>query len=366
MDRVRCMVNRIIHRPCLANGHRRGTAIGLLVVALAPLGSRGQSDDLSTIAANGNAASIQLIQSYYCRLKLTTSSNKRSPAIKICDYWRKGEEVRIQERTGSLLADVLYEAGKVKVIPGLAGRTPSKAETGAIIGDKNRRCVETDAWELSLFNLPVGVNAKPPLSIYSLHEAVQKGIARDSGWVNLDGQRLAHFAVDLPREDRAYEVWVNPAKNWLIQRCVHTYNAPKDNITFRIDYKVQSFREIEPSVFVPTRTSLAVHFQDKLAVESIAEMESIKVNASVPPAPPMPKLPAGTLVSDEIEGTVYEVNEFGRRIGTPRYVAGSFTPTLPAASPTPNRWDARFGWATIAVAIALTVIGMTKAWRRQT
>jgi len=155
--------------------------------------------DLATTAVAGNQASIQMIRRYSARVDWSSTSQGKSNSIR-SEYWREGSKVRIREETipGRIL-HLLYEGDVLKL---MTTGTGDNAQTGEhmTISERNKRVSDANAWELSMFSLPVGLHGKPNHLISSLADAVQKGQVVGANWVTLEGRKTALLKITTVRQ----------------------------------------------------------------------------------------------------------------------------------------------------------------------
>jgi RNA polymerase sigma factor (sigma-70 family) len=138
------------------------------VPASAP--TKAQSD-LAAKLASDNKAAITAIQTYYAEVKLVYEPAKVQRTAR---YWRGRAIVRITEQEqADRVVDIECKDDRKTIITTLP-KPPLPNEGRVQITDKNRRATECDAWEWSLFQLPVGLYSTPPKSLYTLSEALQK------------------------------------------------------------------------------------------------------------------------------------------------------------------------------------------------
>jgi hypothetical protein len=343
-----------------------------LVLHPRPLAARTVDVDRELVktAAAGNGASINIIERYYAKVlltsKATVAGKETTPLTHSCEYWRTGQNYRIRSRVGSTMTEVEREREKVRFLvvktkdeqPDFGG-----SSTSMIISGRDRRCVDADPWELSLFSLPVGISSKPPLRIYDLAGLVETGTVTEAGWVILHGRKAVHVSVDLTAERRSYEVWAAPDYNWALVKVVHKTVDERGAQEWLNEYQVDEFTEIAQSVYVPTRAYINARFKDA-TYEASATLADIVVNRDLPPAPKFVLPPAGLTAFDESNGTTFRVNAKGTSVSKVRKLGEWYSPPVPAATQTGSYWSGA-GWTTVGLAALLFFTGAVKAWGRR-
>jgi hypothetical protein len=333
---------------------------GMSWVLFLLLTSRAVPQDLGTIAS-GNKTSIEMIHTYYAEIRLDNSLQGK-PYSRTAKYWRERGRIRYREEWNpTRTTDIEIVGDRLLCIPTVNGKVKLDSHvSGAVIADKNQHALELFAWEYSLFALPVGVGPTPPLIIYSLPEAVQKGRVKTLEWSEVSGRRLAHLNIELNPGVREYEVWVDPARNWLVTKCIHDFRPPGEPI-FKLEYQVDEWAEPSPTIFVPTKVLEKTWFKGKLIGDGTIRMTDVRVNSPLPMCPPMPSLPAGTLVADKVQGGVYQIDGSGKRMG-------DFTPArdyFPIATTTDPPARSYFLGAIACVAAAFALFGAGLWWRKR-
>jgi hypothetical protein len=320
-------------------------------------------DDLVEQVAAGNAATLQLIESYYCNVLYTTSA-KGQAGTPISEYWRTKNSVRIREsRPPKVTIDVRLDGGRSQQITTVSGQPPDPKNIGITIDESRRFGLKTDAWQLSLFDLPAMITRKPSLFIYSLSELIAKGTIKEAGWTRLDGNRVAHLLIELQDEGRSYELWIDPKLNWLVVKAIHTLKDAEGVEFWKIEHKIDETREIKPSLFVPISTSISLRMKGKMVGEEFFRFDEVRVNESLPAVPVMPIPPGGSLAVDLVEGTAYRIDGNGRRSSNlfrmGAETSGFADPPTRRVEPNPYRiW----GWILGIAALAILLLALARRY----
>jgi hypothetical protein len=271
-----------------------------------------------------------MIQAYYAEIR--TDNNLEKEFSRTAKYWRERGRIRLREQnTPWKTVDLEITGGRLQVIPTFDGKTVLDSHiSGTIITNKHYRVADADPWEFSLFSLPVGIHTRPPELIYSLSEAAQRGRVTSVEWSRVGGHRLGHLNIELNPGVREYEVWVDPARNCLIAKCIHTYQGSGSKLIWRLEYQVEGWAEPSSTIFVPTKVLHKTFLNGKLVNDIVAIISNVRVNSPLPARPAMPSLPAGTLVFDELQGGTYKIDGAGNKVGGFAPSGGDYSPMVPA------------------------------------
>lgn len=345
-------------------------SIACALIALSALAAG--PEEVSTIAAAANRSSLETIHSYYADVQHTRKGKGIAEYTLSARYWRTPTTVRATEQTlPGVVTEVGVKDGKQHIFTLQNGKLPDAHDNtiGLTVGQRNRRAIDSDPWEAGLFVLPVGLTTKPPLAVYSLDEAARKGIVKESGWVKEGGRRLARLLIDCEGGARTYEVWVDPGVNWMIRKCIQTMRD-KGAPAWRIEHRVDEFRELKPSIFVPILSSATLEFRGDKVMETKTEVSNVRVNEPLPLETPIPIPKSGVRAFDETAGTLYTIGKDGARVGPALPVKSDYIPAAGETrsedplAPTPTRfWLAR---GALIAAVVLLIVGLVLRRRRVT
>jgi RNA polymerase sigma factor (sigma-70 family) len=279
-----------------------------------------------TVAQRQEATLTQLVP-YYAEIKLAEASGQGF--ARSAKYWRAGDRIRIVEQFAEkVIHDVEMKEGKLKVITTDPDRNHLPDVTSVLITPISQRVVDTDPWECSLFTLPVGLLGNQPRPTYTLAEALKAGELQAAHQVTESGRPLIYLQISLPKEQRRYEVWVDPARHGLTTKARHLMLHADGTEEWKIDFEVQEWKEIKPGFAVPARTLQRSLFKGKAVGDRTATMTALQVQGKLPAIPPMPVPPAGTLVLDQIQSIVYPLDDKGNPTGPVRQVIGTHVPRV--------------------------------------
>ena len=125
-----------------------------------------KDDDLVRLVAAGNAANLQMIESYYCKVSFRTKSNGETKTP-VAEYWRTKDTVRIRDISSTTSTiDVRLFGGRSEKVTTLAGQLANPNEIWVTFDDSRKQLSHWDVWQLNLFDLPVRIIQKPPLLIW--------------------------------------------------------------------------------------------------------------------------------------------------------------------------------------------------------
>ena len=344
-------------------------AVGSALTATqAPTTSEDEKEILRTVAA-AQTATIQMIHSYHAKLTQVTKSELTTGFTNASEYWRVGDAFRIHETTGSTkIVDIMFAHAKVHVMSKNLVTDPRDMDPRPvmIVGDKNRRTLDTDPWELSLFVMPNGIYMQKPLPVYTLDDLAGVGELTSAQWEMLDGRRVAHLVVNLPKEQRRYELWSDPQYNWCLSKVVHVVNLEPGVETWRLEYHVLQFTEAAKDLYVPSKVSLVGKYLAKSGYTTTAEISDIQVNDPRLQLPPMPSDKQSMVIIDENAGVTYSTDKSGRRVGPSHRLGGRFSPALALPKP-PGRKEPRslLGWLVITLSAGMIGWGFYLRRRRR-
>jgi hypothetical protein len=343
----------------------------LLTVAVAvavntPTSGADREDDdvdreLVEMVVAGHLSTIQTISRYHAKVELTAEANLAGERVVVppqeAEYWRTDEDYRIRalDAVGRIV-QVERKAGNVRILAYRPTETFSdrRARPSLIVGDRHRRAIDLDPWELSLFSLPVGIYTRPPMVVYDMESLTGTGTVREAAWVEESGRERIYVRVDLPEERRAYEIWAAPEYNWALVKVIHTTYEESGTLAWHREYTCEEFIECEPTIFVPTKASIRSEFGGH-TYSGTATFSEILLNEACP-RPPRFELPrSGLTVVDEAAHTIYEIDGAGRRSGDVVPLAGTIIPPSPAERSGDGR--ATLGYILIAFSTAFLFAG---------
>lgn len=318
----------------------------------------------------GNSASTGMIARYHAKVRLESKGSvegkEYAPLIQTCEYWRNGDDYRLRALAGGNLIDAERGKGRVRLlILQEKGGQPDPADPTSTmtIAARDRRFVDTDPWELSLFVLPVGISSKPPMQLYDLAGAVAAGTVTEAAQADLDGRRTVHIAVNLAKERRSYEVWAAQDYNCALVKVIHRTFGERGDQEWLQEYKADGFIEASPSLYVPTRAYVQSTFK-AVRYKASGAISDIIVNEKLPPIPRF-VLPATVVMAlDESNGTAFRVDRQGNRNSAVQKLGEWYEPPVPAKASSGSPRSAA-GWASIAGAALFFVVGIITVWRRR-
>ncbi|QVL31282.1 hypothetical protein KIH39_20905 [Telmatocola sphagniphila] len=308
--------------------------------------AQDKKEDLVQLACAGNQSALAAIETYYSKCNLTCES-PAGIGKKNTEYWRNSALIRIREPHAITTLDVKIEKGKLYSVQIAPNQKADRNMAYTHIYDPNFRILDANPWDYSLFVLPFGLMSDEAPPVFTLTEAVSRSTVRKAEWVGKHPARQIHLILDINGEPRSYEVWVDPSRNWLINRCVMTYRSKNKRkpdakeVEWKFDWKVTDWTEIKPTLFVPTRSTSVSDTGDDFIITKTAEITNIRINEPISP-PAMPHAPAGTLLFDKIENRIYPLGPNGVPQGRGQRVGEPFYPTMPTPdklNPNPNRVD---------------------------
>jgi hypothetical protein len=326
----------------------------------------------SAVAVSANKAAIEQIRDFYAEVEQTQTIQKNDTK-RTAQYWRTPNSVRVVEQTGQgTTTDIKILSNSQYVATLRNGVLPGKNEKqfGVAIISANRRAIETDPYELGLFVLPLGLSTKPSKPIFTLNEAYRSGTVQASGWTEIDNRKLYRICIDCELGQRSYEVWIDPSVNWLIRKCSQTMRE-NGKITWNIEYAIEEFAELKPSVFVPVRSKSVHIFRGERVAETSNQFRNVRVNQSLPDQPASPIPADGTKAFDEPANSMYVLSRNYTRIGQSVPLSDKIVPVIqradaiedPLAPPSARQiWLPRVA---LVVSLVLVVLGLVFRAKRR-
>ena len=326
------------------------TTLHAAILAILVSTTADEPGDIARLAIEGNASSVDMIQSFGAKITRNIEFNGSTTSSTFSYYKAKNAALIVENLPAGRAANILQQGGQVKVVTTQNNQVVPASEVGMIIGDRNRRSTDGDAWEICLFTLPVGVFRTPAYPMYTLSEFAKKARLTDAVWEDLDGNRVAHVSLLLAEEGRSYDAWIDPSLNWMTRKCLHVIRNPEGAVLWNLEFRASDFREAAPSIMVPQSASFQFTLNGSMISKGNVILSEINVNSPSIRLPAMPVGKAETLVLNETMGQTYRVDRRGARLGPPQRLATTWiTAALPASltDAPPRRW---IGWALVGVA----------------
>jgi hypothetical protein len=136
--------------------------------------------------------------------------------------------------------------------------------------------------------------------------------------------------------ESSFTFWHDINCNCLIRKEVATF-GDKDSL---YEHEILEFREAAPGVFVPLCSRFRQYDKGELRQERMTTLSNVHVNEAIArDVCVLPPVPAGTVLTDHIEGTIYPIDENWKRIGpaTPLELTPVGPTTSSAGAASPNR-----------------------------
>jgi hypothetical protein len=327
--------------------------------------------ELLKTAIAGNSGTVGMIERYHAKVLLESEAiagGKRfGPLKQSAEYWRTGENYRSRSRSGDTFTELERERGRVRFFNAKAKNDQpdlSDPSISIIISDPDRRCVDTDPWELSLFSLPVGIKSKPPKRMYDLAGLIETGTVSEAAWVELQGRKMMYASVALQPEHRSYEVWASPSFNWALVKVIHRTTDERGEPEWYFEYEADRFVEACPSVYVPALVRVIARHGKDSEYKGTATLSDIVVNQNLPPAPRFALPPAGPMAFDESSGATFRLDGRGNPVGKVRKFGEWYVPPTRPEKQT-SSYSSRIGWTIVVVAASLFAAGVVRARGRR-
>jgi hypothetical protein len=297
-------------------------AVFWVMLALPRQQVRGGDQLLETVRA-GNLASLQSLHTFSCRITATDASAKGSTSLS-GDYSRGPEGVRTRYHRDQHFHDVLFKDQRLTQFTRQSaskGRGKARAD---IRHASNPAVGDCDVWLLGLLAFR-GPDSGTVVSFDELlntpHQLHQVRRVVEAG------RELVYVELEHSTSHRKF--WFDPAVNYLVRKLVGTTKGQPTE--FRSVLEVTRFKELEPGLFFPERVEARYFYNgDNPLSNNVVVFADVRVNRPLPPETFQLRLPAGTTVTDNLQGKVYDVNEDGKPVGPVRSL---FTATSSGITP---------------------------------
>ena len=289
-------------------------ALGLLL----SVGAEARADELVELVKSGNSASLAAVVSLHARFEMALHPN---PAVLakipvasgrriVGQYWRSGNKVRIRENeTPYGPRDMLQDHDRQQTTVHMPKSKLQTIDTG-IIAAEGAIYTPADVWELALCSLP------GPAVTFS-HLLDTGGKIESAHLSHEPGGELAYLDVSLesPPKTLRCEIWADPSKNYLVRRVVSHVTMEGAAGKGRLEGEVTSFREVKPGVFFPESMELRIFHKGQEINRMVTRLTSIHINEPLPMSVFKMSFPPGTVVSDQVRGTTFRIDQEGKMAG---------------------------------------------------
>jgi hypothetical protein len=275
----------------------------------------------------------------------------------VIEYFRSGNKERFKETRGPLAPrDIIRDFDTQKSSLFLPKQDRKSIDLGAI--DEDWKVFPLELWQWALFEMPD--------SRQSFSQLLADGQVKVQKTTTSGGRELVYLEVR-DSKDQKYEVWVDPAANYLVRKLI--LHSSKGQGTIRIEGEVHSFREVKPGVYFPDRMGHSLFIKGNWFEKAEAKLTNLNVRGSLPEGTFKHVFPTGTRVADWEKGTLYTVGSQGQ----PTKVGNLAAPSqqAPTATATPlEADDERWAWHHFlligsGIAVGAGVLALIwKRWRR--
>lgn len=318
---------------------QRPVRLSLVILGLLGFISNGSTQppdgpELLQFVLAAHRSSRESIRTCSCRMefqqKLFQADGSKSPKMDTCSgqFWYSPDALRAKTREFGKEYDMVWENSVRNSI----SRAPA-GEVGALrAAFANRYTGRCDAWTqgLLVLNIPGTIEVVPfetlvenASRVQASHRTVQ---GRDMIVVILDFGRAG------PSSGWQAEVQFDPSVNYLVRR--NTY----DTAAYHRETEVQQFKAFPGGIFFPERVVGSSGGPGNPGSQRTVVFSEIKVNEPLPDGIFRLAYPRGIMLTDDIRGTAYRVDEAGNRISdeTPMGKIVAPPPLGEAAPPSPS------------------------------
>jgi hypothetical protein len=306
---------------------RTGVAAVALLIA-PPTRVVGQDATLVQQVLAGHNAARQSIRTLSASLRVEQLKPEHR-LLAAGTYWRIGDEVRVHQQglEGSTI-DYRVAGGEVRqvTLPGRAGTTPP--------GLAQRLTEQDFTTRTNLFaemQLVLADADGKPRDLGALLADASAGVTAGRERLGDDECVTLSFSVASRRGPLTrFKLWHVPSKNYLIRR-VEAVPEQAPDITFVSE--ITAWFEAAGGVIVPTTAKSESFHKGKLVHSRLSSVTDLRVNEPIDRAVmALPKLPAGSVLRDDIARVTGKVDSNWRPIGPLEPTRPMMAPPQPAAS----------------------------------
>jgi hypothetical protein len=265
--------------------------------------------DLIEFARAAHRASIQSIRQFSCRVECELTMHRTSTVNKwTAVYCRDGDRERaVQTDAKGAVRDFYSDSREFRILE----HDKHKREAAGTIQSTTRQTLtECDAYASALLRLPLP-NSIGAVPLDQLIEQATR--VEDAERRRIDGREHIVLHIDSERPYTVAGKWkvtiyLDASVNYLVRRI--TLEHP----TVLRDYHITEFEEIAPSIFFPATAVYEASQGGKVYGTRKTTFREMVVNQPLPRDALAFRFPLGLLISDQLRGTAYRVDEMGNRI----------------------------------------------------
>jgi len=313
----------------------------------------GASPTTAEIASahHGLAASIQSLSG---RVTFVMPTAKYDNYCKEITFLVKGDRARSVEKLPAETNTYFFSPDRRYLL--FERVRGSKTLVGANVRRRSDEPERTDPWELTLFR----VNNR------AIADWVSSGEVRSVATRSTTGEPVVEVSIHIDKG--AMSLWFDTLRGYAVRRVSQEF----DN-GFVVRHEVGSWCEPAPGIDFPAQITMSrrdVGSTGDPALLRVATFHDLKINGAVKDSDLTPRFPMNCPMNDDITGTFYRVDDFGRRISAQSFLPpprGNARPPLdtPSTSPTAkaNEKTGDYRWVCIGLASMLLVfVGL---WHRR-
>lgn len=325
----------------------------------------------------GHLQTLSRFDKYYAEIVAEQTMADGKAGVKYeGQYWHMGNYSRLwcpKTETG-YNSEVEWKDGRMLQIadhPTTVQSDPGLITARILLPE--RKHVDLDAWEWSLFRVPLGLKISENGPVYPFQSlptffrsAQNLTSEKRSG---PDGPLIVVSAVS-PGEGkrcaRRVTSWLSASHGYLATKCSVVYSGVPGTPTetyseMSYDYEVKEWIDLGPGVRAPKEIVSRCSFDGEPFCDWKARLNRIELGKTVPPVRPMPSLANRTL-SDEIRGTVSRLGadgkpiQVGSRLGVYNPPAEDKADLLnPPPDLSRSWWGRSWRWVLLAVGVCLLI-----------
>jgi hypothetical protein len=299
----------------------------------APPAASAMDIDVDSLCLAHRAA-LEAIQSLSCNFNFTPENVDGKPSQQTgsvrTEYWRSGAMVRAKVASRVQTNEYLLKDSMIWTITKqTAGQTLMGAGVGTADGFMP---YGSNAWCYALLSFPTPFTQES----IGLEKLIQRA-KRQKLSKGRDG--VVALTLTFPTDEAhknmveadsmSMDLFFDPAVNYLVRNWTSSQRLKAGGI-LRIEYAVESFREVEPAIFFPERVAARTRRDDQTVASVKAEFTNVQINRPISPAVFALRYPPGILFTDNIRRVKYTVDAAGRPISATVPLGPPKGPAMPA------------------------------------
>ncbi len=265
------------------------------------------ADDLVALVRAGHRAARESIRTLSAKVTVEYAFPERQ-VIRSGHYWRSLDTARVHEDLGFRAEHYLLRGSELRQV-GVGRRPDGRSQYAAVRKPRGSLMCLCDAWNQMLIDmLGPGDSRQYDLDAYLDLSKQSPRAVRDK----CDGRECVRLTLrfDTGFGEDTLTLWHDVGCNYLIRK-------KKEEVgTGSVVMQILEFTEAEGGVFVPTKLRRESLRNGKLASADEVTLSEVAINRPIPEDVfPLPAIPSGTVLMDQVQGGRYPIDSNWNRIG---------------------------------------------------